>query len=55
MSFQKPKSNWCALQVRGNTLQQVQKFKYFRVVFMSGERQNKKIDNMDWQNRYSFA
>jgi len=32
------------LQVSGNTLQQVEKFKHLRVVFTSGGRQNKVID-----------
>jgi len=32
------------LQVSGNKLQQVDKFKYFKVVFASDGGQNKKID-----------
>ena len=32
------------LQVSGNTLEQVEKFKYFEVVFTSDGRRNKEID-----------
>ena len=42
MSLQRPKQ--CMLQVSGNTLQQVKKFKYRRVVFTSGGRRNREID-----------
>jgi len=34
----------CMLQVSGNTLQQVEKFKYLGMVFTSDGRPNKKID-----------
>ena len=33
----------CTLQVSGNTLQQVEKFKYLRVVFTSDEKRNKEF------------
>ena len=42
MSRQKPKQ--CMLQVSGNTLQQIEKFKYFGMVFTRDGRQNKEID-----------
>jgi len=34
----------CTLQISGNTLQQVEKFKYLGVVFTSDGRRNKEID-----------
>jgi len=37
-------SRQCTLQVSGNTLQQVEKFKYLGVAFTSDGRQNKELD-----------
>jgi len=36
----------CALQVSGNTFQQVENVKYLVVVFMSEGRQSREIDNI---------
>ena len=35
----------CLLQVSGNTLQQVEKFKYLGVVFTNDSRRNEEIDS----------
>jgi len=36
----------CVLQISGNTLQQVEKFKYVGVVFTSDRKQNKEVDTL---------
>jgi len=42
-----PRRPQCILQVSGNTLQQVETFKYLGVVFTSDGNRNKEIDT-DW-------